>query len=762
MTFLNAALLFGLLALAVPPIIHLLNRRRFDVVDWAAMQFLKISRRTRQKVVFEQFMLMLTRMALIAVLVMAAAAPVIDLGCMSRLPGGQRLARLAGHADRDIVFIVDGSYSMDYRRQHLTADQSAREWLGKFLDDLFPGDRVAVLQAKQRSVSVVGMLTSSAEEVRTKVEAMPKPRGNVDWSKSMLEAFRVLQAGANPEKEIIILTDGQRHGWADPKSLENWELLVQTLPQGMAMPRVWVVNVTPDTGPAAPNWFIAPITSNRTVATLGREVKFKFDLHLSQDDRREENEEASAAQELPAPPPKVNFEVDGQPAGQKSPPAARLPRLGMEFTQKFNVAGSHLVSARIGDDALLADNRRDLAIEVLPAIPVLLVDGESRSAGRPRRSEFLRLAVAPAGDSQPSFNVRTVASGDFSLQLLTNPITRDPGSIPRVVIFSNVPELTDDQQKAIEEFLNRGGGVLVTLGSRCVASSWNDRVFRDGQGWLPARLVEPKGDENAIDRAPVLVPEGLEQHPALALFKSNDKGSLKSAYFPRYWGLDTTHAGSGAAVATLTSGDPLLVEKSSGKGRTILSAVPLDNSWRTNLTDLYDFVRLSHELLYYLASARSGEFNLASGDDIVFRPGDAEPPGGLTIDAPEGPRRRVEVSSWPYSEKAIETGVYKLTTDSGRVQYYVVQPDVSESNLTLCDDKDRRAVQANFPKDRFTYENDQAGIKEAFRQSQSDPPLWGLFLLLVIVLLGAELMYTRRLARKSQANGFEPQRGDRE
>ena len=38
------SLLYGLFALVVPPIIHLLNRRRFDTVDWAAMQFLSIGR----------------------------------------------------------------------------------------------------------------------------------------------------------------------------------------------------------------------------------------------------------------------------------------------------------------------------------------------------------------------------------------------------------------------------------------------------------------------------------------------------------------------------------------------------------------------------------------------------------------------------------------------------------------------------------------------------------------------------------------------
>ena len=36
MSFLNIALLFGLGAVAIPPIVHLFNRRKFEVVDFDA------------------------------------------------------------------------------------------------------------------------------------------------------------------------------------------------------------------------------------------------------------------------------------------------------------------------------------------------------------------------------------------------------------------------------------------------------------------------------------------------------------------------------------------------------------------------------------------------------------------------------------------------------------------------------------------------------------------------------------------------------
>ena len=36
----NLWMLFGLFALAVPILLHLLRRRRYDILDWGAMQFL--------------------------------------------------------------------------------------------------------------------------------------------------------------------------------------------------------------------------------------------------------------------------------------------------------------------------------------------------------------------------------------------------------------------------------------------------------------------------------------------------------------------------------------------------------------------------------------------------------------------------------------------------------------------------------------------------------------------------------------------------
>src|SRR5947209_5194642 len=135
--FLNILMLAGLAAVAIPPLIHLLSKRRFEVVDWGAMQFLQISETVRRRLILEE-------------LVLGLAAPFLE---------STVLARLGGRGNRDVVLIFDGSTSMGETGTGKSAHELAKEWAAGFLDNLAAGDSVCVLQAKQQVVPVVGELT---------------------------------------------------------------------------------------------------------------------------------------------------------------------------------------------------------------------------------------------------------------------------------------------------------------------------------------------------------------------------------------------------------------------------------------------------------------------------------------------------------------------------------------------------------------------------------------------------------------------------
>src|SRR5215207_345466 len=78
MAFLSPILLSFLALASVPVIIHLLNRRRFQLVEWAPMKYLKLTIKTnRRRLRIEQLLLLALRTALIVVLILAVARPVL-------------------------------------------------------------------------------------------------------------------------------------------------------------------------------------------------------------------------------------------------------------------------------------------------------------------------------------------------------------------------------------------------------------------------------------------------------------------------------------------------------------------------------------------------------------------------------------------------------------------------------------------------------------------------------------------------------------
>src|SRR5947209_16890288 len=97
----------GLAAVSIPIIIHLLNRRRFKTVRWAAMEYLlQAMRKNRRRLKFEQWVLLAVRCLLIFLMGLALARPV---GC-----DGSALAGLGGQRTALHVFVIDNSYSMAY------------------------------------------------------------------------------------------------------------------------------------------------------------------------------------------------------------------------------------------------------------------------------------------------------------------------------------------------------------------------------------------------------------------------------------------------------------------------------------------------------------------------------------------------------------------------------------------------------------------------------------------------------------------------
>jgi hypothetical protein len=809
--FLNPWMLIGLSAVIIPPIIHLLNRRRYEVVDWGAMQFLQLSEVTRRRLFIEELLLMLLRMGLIAVLVLALAGPFLT---------SSSFARLGPRANRDVVLVFDGSYSMGSTGKDGSPHEKAKEWARAFVADLTPGDSVAILQAKEQVVPVLAEPSHDPARVRQHIDELPAPAGGCDWRPALQEAAAILSRSQRAEREIILLSDGQRFGWADRDSLFRWAFLANELgllkeeggrrkegkkgqDSSFIFPpssfRVWVVNVAPEREADPPNWSLTPLETTRLLVPVGREVAFRtaMDLH---------------GQKAYTPPHRLRLEVDGRFIRDLEVPRAAPPlhppqnggdggggRVPFSFTQAFATPGSHLVSVILEadppperrpanytlKDELPGDNRQDFAIEVVRVLPVLIVDGDPEPKGKDR-IDFLRQALE-ARDPAPVVRTRVVSINEFDPALLTSRSgepsrTNEPPVRPRVLILRDIPRLTAAQQEAIGQFLADGGGVLVTLGPRAQADDYNVSLYRGGKGWLPAHLdgIEPSTGETPLPLKPENAAHpapGGSDHPALSLFVEKPKDGQGPARFPQlgrvrfahWWKLVAEPASRRsvqvAALRTAAAEYPFLVEwiDPNRAGRLLQCAVPFDDSWGPELIRDESFVPLVHELVYYLAGARSAEFNLEPGQPLRHRLDSAGVIEQYKLQMPLGETK--PLSTDPANKNAFlaavdrlpqgsilriegtrETGVYRLHTAEEETIYYVVRPKMAEeSDLTPCNDEDRAKVAKLIP--GLKYQNDREQLAEEWISEHHRQELWWWLLLGLIALLCGEVWLTRRIVK---------------
>ena len=399
---------------------------------------------------------------------------------------------------------------------------------------------------------------------------------------------------------------------------------------------------------------------------------------------------------------------------------------------------------RVSDDNIAADNVQELTLEVLAGIPVLLIDGQP-PAVKPRRSDFLRTALAPEGDPTPSFLIRTVSADALTPAMFTNPVSNDPDSRPRLAILADVPKLEESQIAAIERFVESGGGLWIAAGASVDAKWYESRGWKGGRGWLPARIADTVGDEKDLLEATRIAVDSL-LHPSVEALREADAG-LSRARFPRLHKLETSRDSS--TVASLDNRLPLLVEKAFGRGRVMMSAVPLDASWGTNLPRLGDYVRLTHEIAGWLAGAGHTDTAISPGQPltIALKPGEA---GIVTVDLPDGSQRKLEPSPGepPTLRETNLPGSYRFRIGDGPPRWQVIRGDSEEADLSALSPEDRTAIGERLPGitwldslERWT-RNDADG-------TTSRVSLTGWLLLLAIGLMFAEI----RLLRKTVGRG---------
>jgi hypothetical protein len=406
LTFLAQSLLWGLFAASVPVIIHLLNRRRFRIVDWAATNFLlKAARESRGKKKLKHILILICRALAIAALIVAVARPLIGgfLGSGSGTVG-------------TVILVLDRSASMEtkagsgeptYRESVLGKISSAIEKLGSprlILIDSATGE----IQEVPSPDAIAELSTTAATDTQADIPTL------------LTKAINYLDETNPGQAEIWVASDLQRGDWRPGDS--RWGAVRAGIE---ALPTQTKVRIITAGGETPENISLELIASRRV------EDDLLLDLRLSRS-------KGNGTSTVP-----VTYSLKGNRTADQ----IILEGSEVRFQKRIPLSGaddSGYGGVQIPSDNNLLDNSVYFAFGGKEPVESWVVTEDPASA----TAEFLRKAAAPDGFNR--FNCDTIAP--------TQTTQIDWATASMIIWQAPLP--TGAVTAQLEEFVKSGGSAL--------------------------------------------------------------------------------------------------------------------------------------------------------------------------------------------------------------------------------------------------------------------------------------------------------------
>jgi von Willebrand factor type A domain/Aerotolerance regulator N-terminal/Beta-galactosidase trimerisation domain len=625
--FYNAPLLYGLAAAGVPVLIHLLNRRKYREVPWAAMRFLLAAiRKNRRRLRVEQWLLLLIRTLVILLVVTAMARPFLEsFGAV--LPGSRT------HR----VIVVDGSLSMGYKSGESSRFDQAKEVAGRLVKDSRRGDAISLILMGSPPRVVIGNASRDLGAVRKEIDELAQSDGGTDLVATFDKVNEVLEVLPDDQKEVVFLTDLQSASWRPPA--DTADALKRVIGRLEARrPR----SVLIDLGKAGgENRAVTALTLDVPVVTVGAPVLIRAVLR---------NFGTMRADGV-----RARLTADGRLGPEEAIDLVPGEDVPIVFNQQFSTPGDHVVTVSIDQDPLERDNQRWLVVPVRESLNVLLVDGHFKSEPYQAETDYLAQALAPGEESpgQPRpIKVDVVSESGLSQRELT------PYD---VVVLCNVAQFTLPEATALDEFLKQGGGLVVFGGDQVVAESYNRVLYDQGKGFLPAALGPIVGDAAKKEVNFYFNPLGF-RHPIVAAFQGETEpvtAGLTQARTKQYHKLIVPKDTNAQVALEFENGDPAVVESRRHRGTVFLVATSADTGW-TTWPIHKSYVPVMQEMVLRAAAGKLLDRNIRVGQPLDQSFPATGASASVKVDVPKG--------------QSVES---KLQASGGLSQFHFEQTDIA-------------------------------------------------------------------------------------
>ncbi len=624
MSFLQPLFLAGLLAASLPIIIHLINRRKAVRRPFPALRLLRQSNeRIARSVKVRQWILLALRVLAIALLAFALAKPFVFSS--EGVTDAERFPTA-------VVFVVENGLAMDYDDWW----ERAQDALEDEVDGLRTWDEAAlVTTADERRLQAE--LTSDHREITRAVRDLEPAYRVGDMVGALLEADDLAAASELPNRRIVVI------GNDTDSAVESHRDIALASP-------VEYVSARDDDEPLE-NLAIVDFDYEQT--SSAREGQWSFETVV-------ENFGASDQNDV-----RLQLEIGGDVVGVASVdvPAGESLVYGFEHNMETVDVVEGVVEIT-NSEGMEADARWHFHVEPRHRVRTLLVNGSPSSVPYDDELFFLTRALEPGAQSGVGIIPSVTTPDGLSRRNLDD---------YDAIVMANVSSLSSEQADDLHRFVERGGGLLFTMGNQV-----DEEVYNQQFGDLLPRPL--RGRKQLAERddpdAPVKTTRlghPQRQHPVFRGFDAPGSGALQNVSVYSYMLLDPAPAAQETeTLMAYQNNAPALLERRVGQGRVLLFTSTVDRQW-TDLPVRTVYLPLMTRSLLYLARRVSFE------TDDVYVVGDS-----VRMDVEDVVRERAIIRD-PEGQRIV------LEPNNGEV---VFTPEMPGTYFFFADDDDGDSGQA--------------------------------------------------------------------
>ena len=612
MNFLHPEFLWLAPLLAVPILIHLLNRVRYRRMRWAAIEFLLATeRRAIRRARLRQILLMALRVMVLAGALGALAQPIFSGGLASLLGGSTQVAVL-----------LDSSASMSATDASGSAFDRAKKMAAADVAALPRGVRAVAGTFSSRYDSALRDPIQDHGAVAASIESCKITSGGTDVPGALREAADALARGGGGGT-IWLLTDLRENGWR-AGGAGAWAEVRQAVEKA-GRPRIVISDAAP------------PVAANTSISKLGVAPQIVLDgdsPRLTATVRLDGGRDVTTH---------VRLFFDDKSIDARSVHFAESGAADVVFRLPPLRGGPHAGHLELEQDAVPADDRFYFVLRPAASAPVLVVSGVPSTATFDGSADFLVEALHPPASegARSPFAVKVIQPRDLA---------DTPLGDYAAVCLADVPRIEAEAVQALRAYAIGGGLVMVFPGAHTEVAAWKD-------AGLPGTRIEALVAEDGDKRRKV----GWTS-PASPVTASLAAEGLDRLLIARHFRLASDPACE--VLATVDGGGPLIVRSQLGKGKVYAFSISCQ----------LDFSNLPLTPVFLLTVHRIVLNHMVDVGDPLAQPAMAAlelvlKPGAHRIIMPDGRALPLSVRDGAAGkalfEQTQEAGIYRLASGEG-------------------------------------------------------------------------------------------------